>query len=526
MEKIETSLVSKALELMSVNQDAFFPHYEYKQIEQKFQNKWFQEIKMNSKICSICNGRTCRVDFEEIDKFVICPNGEQEVIEIAEIDRTNYRLKIDLLYQMLQEQLNTKEIVASHQNYRVLGEFIFRKEQWQLVFTFKHNLSLSSIIDLKLNQSSQFILVALDDALPPNDFETEIYKSLGVFFVKWDQQLFTFMDHIYDQDTELMAIKDLANEQTAGEILNSILTKTATDGKGGPFERAVFKGIKKLFHVVLPFGSNLSGFSIPDGLIIGRNNPFPTLFYDCKSFNNDSYIHKAEIAMQANYYGDFLTSFYNKKHYAKTGFIIFASSFPDDVQKQITGSAQWKYVFENFKIFFVSIGFIKKAIALFELFDIQNDQMNKKDFFEFCFEDKFHLLQDSEVESYYKKINSYSAYENYRFLDELVSEVGLITSIVNEINNSSDYEPIKLDLKNAIIASKHENLNRSVKKPVLFWFIKSFLDKVKDNTIFNVLHPLSVLLVLKRIDDIEIQLNEKICNKLYDEAIAKLEVMV
>ncbi|BBI31146.1 hypothetical protein [Cohnella abietis] len=519
MEYNDESLIEVAVKRLSKNSLDFFTNQEYSLLKSESKGEWFKSKRMDSKLCSICRGKTCTINFESIDRFVPCPYGENQIINISDQDRISYKFDFDKFLRGIQSQLEINHDVETYEGFYLLGNVEIDNDNWQIVFSFRKRISLGKILGLKYKYSSPFTLVIIDNAEFDDSFDMATLSTFGVFLIVWKDPPLEYLRLKYANNSgQLLALKELSQNPELYKLLNEQLDRTATEGKGTPFEKAVFGAIEKLFSIVLPFGGNLSGFSIPDGLIMDAtgDRPYPTLFYDCKSFDGMSFKHSAGIPMQANYYHDFLSPFYSLRSYSRTGFIIFASSFPDNVKAQIYGSPQWKYVFENFKIFFINISFLQRANKLISKFRLQSDQINKADFMRFCFQEEISVLQDSEVETYFKRNYDKSAFENYRFIDEVIAELGLISSVINSAKDFSFLSGVETDLKDVIKKAKHDNQSKDVKRPLISSYLREFVNRAKDNSITDILHPLSILLTLNRFeDDLRLQLPN--FENLYDQ---------
>ncbi|NUU61093.1 hypothetical protein [Paenibacillus agri] len=519
-------LIDDVLSRLSRNQQDFITREEYLEIEYRHKDEWFTELNMDSKVCSLCMGRSCNIEFHPLDRGVPCPHGENQIIKIEDSDRISYKFGFDQFINEIQSSFGINQDIKLESPFYLLGDFNIEKDDWQILFCFKKHLSLGALLEFKYKNQSPLTLIIVDTD-GANTFDNAILKTFGVLVVDWNENPVKYLEQNYeDKPANLLALKELSQNAQLHNIINEQLKRTASDGKGTPFEKSVFEIIEKIFNVVIPFGGNLSGFSIPDGLIMADLDimKYQTLFYDCKSFIGDRYKHSAGIPMQVNYYHDFLNAFYNVGSYNKTGFIIFANSFPEIEQKQITGSPQWKYVFENFKIFFINVAFLSKANELFDIFTIQGDQMNKTDLIKFYFHEDLSVLQDSEVENYYKLINNKSAYENYGFLSEVEAEIGIVLSVINSAK-AENYPSIESHLKDVLKRSKHDNLKKSVSKPILTPYLREFVKMAKEEKLDSVLHPLSILLTLNRFDDdLNLQLNNY--DILYQQTKDKLVELI
>lgn len=532
LENQETELLSKILYEIKGNPKALFPNQEWSAIwptiKPQLVERWFEQVPMHSKLCERCLGRTCRIEFENIDHFIPCPHGVQEIIDITDVDRIKYRFEFNKFLNGIQAQLGLAESINSENHLQILGTYEWKEDYWQIVFAFNDAISIGSIINMRISNPASFSLVILDQQIILDDYELAKYASFGIFHTTWDQPLAEIIQRFYTNELhEMEIVRELSKTEGISGVLNEMLLKTATEGKGTPFETAVYKAVKRLFQVVLPFGGSYSGFSVPDGLILDSDEqPFPTLFYDCKSFIGDSYKHKPEIAMQVNYYEGFLREFYAKVKYRRTGFAIIASSFPEAVQQQISGSAQWKYVFDNFKVFFMDISFLQSAMKFIDDFEVEGDQFIKLDFMRFCFDDDISKLSE-QAQSYYLKLYDQSVYTNNRFLNGEISEIAIVTALLNKLDNQSGLDGVSKDLKSVLRMAKHENMERTVKRPVIFSFMNQFIEKIRNNTIFDDMHPLSILTILERNDDeLSLQLGEELLNSIEDITIGKLNDLV
>jgi hypothetical protein len=126
--------------------------------------------------------------------------------------------------------------------------------------------------------------------------------------------------------------------------------------------------------------------------------------------------------------------------------------------------------------------------------------MDKNDLMKFYFLEDLNVLQDSESESYYKLIYNKSAYENYRFLDEVAGEVGIVLSVINSAK-AANYPSVESHLKDVLKRSKHDNINKGINRPILTTYLREFVKMAKEEKLESVLHPLSILLTLNRFDD-------------------------
>jgi hypothetical protein len=165
----------------------------------------------------------------------------------------NFRFNIDILFREIQLQLGRPEIIHNDNGYNLLGTYIKNNDEWQILFSFKKNVSFGSLVDFKIKYPSRFTLLILEENSSLEAFDIALFKRFGIYLTRWDQKLINLLDQIYANELlQLTVVKDLQNQSNLSDLLNLELTKTATDEKGNPFEKTVFEAIEKIFHVTIP----------------------------------------------------------------------------------------------------------------------------------------------------------------------------------------------------------------------------------------------------------------------------------
>lgn len=480
-------------------------HTDYISIDDDIKHKWFIQQKATSIVCPHC-GNWCHLEFDEDDNFVICPNTS-EIIDITDGQRFKYTFKFDEFLCELQKEWKIERREGVWKNFSSIGSSSYKEDKWLIMFGLGNERanSIGNIMELRIHFPQDYILLIVNESLKYEESQKKILSNMGVFLTTWEDSLeFTF-NRIYSEQEQVLSLtRDVlnagANKDT--EVVISALKHAATTAQGTEFERQVYDVIRQLFQIAMPFGSKYTGFGIPDGVISeGKNNPFPVMFYDCKSFKGDDYRHKSEIAMQVNYYEDFLEKFFSKEHaYRNTGFIIFANEYSDKAKSSIIGSPHWQYVREKCTVFFMNVKALEKADEMAKKFFVQSG-FNSFDFFQVCFENKINLFEDKETEQYYHQLFNDSLYSNLRFIDEVRMELALITGIANAITNLNNKDGLSKDLKSVIKNSMHENKKMRVHKPMMSVFLSEFIELMKSDELIKEFHPLSILLVMNRFDD-------------------------
>lgn len=509
---------------MDKNVHYIMDHKEYDLIESSLRDKWFIALTMTSTTCPICED-LCHLAFDEDDDFVVCPNTH-EIIDITDEQRFKYRFKLDEFLCELQKEWKIERREGSWKSFSSIGSTSYKEDKWLIMFGLGNEKvnSIRNIMELRTHFPQDYILLIVNEFLSYEEPQKQILNNMGVFLASWEESLESTFNHIYsEQDQVLLLTKGIlsAGASKDTEIVMSALKHAATTAQGTEFERQVYNVIRQLFQIAMPFGSKYTGFGIPDGVISeGKSNPFPVMFYDCKSFKGEDYRHKSEIPMQVNYYEDFLENFFSKEHaYRNTGFIIFANKYSDDAQSSIIGSPHWQYVREKCTVFFMNVKALEKADEMAKNFFVQSG-FNSFDFFQVCFENRTELFNDRETEQYYQQIFKDSLYSNLRFIDDVRIELALITGIVNAINNLNNKDGLSKDLKIVIKNSMHEKKKMRVHKPVISVFLSEFIEMMNTNELINKFHPLSILLVMNRFDD---DLRSAVGEAKYDETLDEVQ---
>ncbi|MBM7541289.1 hypothetical protein [Amphibacillus cookii] len=510
MNKVTTNndLVKDILQEIQSNEYKYFTEQEIQLLMERDKEilNWFKTKSLSSKSCSICFGRNCKVDFDKDDDFLPCPYGENEIIEITESDKVGYIFKMDALLHNIREVLGLEGERKRYSSFRYIGEKSIRDDNWSVAFSFGKysNHSLGEAFEFHLQKSSIFTLIIFDEIPTYVSENNELLKQLGIYYIPFDLIQQDTIENLYEEFPDDIQIRktliNVENEVSIEKVTVSELWKHATAGnKGDQFEDSVLQIIKKAFYNVIPFGSLYKGMAIPDGLIMNKNKEkISTLFYDCKSFSGDEYKHKAATPMQVNYYQSFLESFY-KQGYNNSGFVIFSSEYPDDVKKQITGSAQWDFVQQNNKVFFLSVRGLEKLDYLLKEFD-SHDVLNTSVLFELLFErNGEYILSDSLKDKYYKLFHSDSQ-DNFFFISPEHIEVAIIISMLQKVSEKYADEGIRKHLKETMRKAQHTNKKGRIKKPQISSFVEKMIDVINKKEELA-LHPLSILIFLDHQDD-------------------------
>ncbi|MDA2309764.1 hypothetical protein [Bacillus cereus] len=520
MEVKERELFKKILAYFNKNIHYIMDHKDYNLIENSLRDKWFTVLTMKSIACPIC-GNLCHLTFDEDDDFVICPNTN-EIIDITDEQRFKYRFKFDEFLCELQKEWKVERREGTYGGFSSIGSTSYQEDKWLIMFGLgdKRTNSVGNIMELRIHFPQDYIVLIVNEPLKYEESQKTILNNMGVFLATWEDSLDDTFNRIYcEQEQVLSLTRDVLNAgaNKDPEVIISVLKHAATTAQGTEFERQVYDVIRQLFQIAMPFGSKYTGFGIPDGVISeGKNNPFPVMFYDCKSFKGDDYRHKSEIPMQVNYYEDFLEKFFLKEHaYRNTGFIIFANEYSDKAKSSIIGSPHWQYVREKCTVFFMNVKALEKANEMAKKFFVQSG-FNSFDFFQVCFENKINLFEDKETEQYYHQLFNDSLYSNLRFIDEVRMELALITGIANAITDLNNKEGLSKDLKAVLKNSMHENKKTRVHKPIMSVFLSEFIELMKSDELITKFHPLSILLVMNRFDD---DLYNVIGEDKYDEIL-------
>jgi sarcosine oxidase delta subunit len=505
LEVKEKELLKEVIKQFGTNIHYIMNHKDYNLIESKLRDEWFTTLTMTRTTCPRC-GDLCQLEFTENDDFVICPNTH-EIIDITDEQRFKYKFKLDEFLCVLQEEWKIEKRGVSWENFSSIGSTSHKEDKWLIMFGLgnERTNSIGNIMELRTHFPQDYILLVVNEPLKYEESQKQILNNMGVFLATWEDSLELTFNHIYSEKEQVLLLtRDVlnagANKDT--EIVMSALKHAATTAQGTEFERQVYNVIRQLFQIAMPFGSKYTGFGIPDGVISeGKNNPFPIMFYDCKSFKGTDYRHKSEIPMQVNYYEDFLEKFFAKEHaYRNTGFIIFANDYSTNAQGSIMGSPHWQYVREKCTVFFMNVKALEKADEMAKKFFVQSG-FNSFDFFQVCFENKTNLFNDKETEQYYQQLFNDSLYSNLRFIDETRMELALITGIANAITDLNSKEGLSKDLKAVIKNSMHEKKKMRVYKPVISIFLSDFIEMMKSDELIKEFHPISILLVMNRFDD-------------------------
>lgn len=505
---------------------------EFEKMNQSIVKNWFNKQPMKSLVCSICPGRTCNLSFSQTQRFLPCPEGENNIIEITDNDRYTYRFDWEKFYNILKSDINhPNEENISYGDLLIMGEHHEADKEWVICFL-PSNLIQRSIFHclnyLKENEKDYLMIVTEGVTSDISSIE-DVVSTDGIFISPWNIQLKKSIERVSVQYKVKFQIENTFNQMESKKeetnITVSALKHAATHADGDGFEDEIYKVIRNIFHTVVPFGGKYKGVAIPDGLIThAGHTPFPIMFYDCKSFKSKDFKHKAEIPMQVNYYESFLQDFFSDSNYQNAGFVIFSSAFPKEVQKQITGSAQWKYVNQYCSIYFIGVDVLEKIKRILDLFKA-NVNFKSEDFFKICFEQKTHLIRTGKVKIYYESLFPQNAYTNFHFLKESQAEVALITAFLNYVSSLNQLEGLSLSLKEVIENAVHENLNKKVTKPTMSFFYQNFIDQIDE--LLEELHPLSILaILLKREEELRVYLGEKRFNEIKESSTKAIEALI
>lgn len=496
-------------------------HAEYISIDDDSKSKWFIRQTATSITCPIC-GNWCHLEFNEDDDFVICPNTS-EIIDITDEQRFKYVFKFDEFLCELQKEWKVEKREGSWENFSSIGSVSYKQDKWLIMFGLgnERTNSIGKIMELRTHFPQDYILLVVNEPLKYEETQKQILNNMGVFLANWEDSLELTFNRIYgEKEKVLLLTRDAlsAGAKQNTKVVMSALKHAATTAQGTEFERQVYKVLCQLFQVVMPFGSNYTGISIPDGLISeGDDKPYPIMFYDCKSFKGTDYVHKAEIPMQVNYYENFLEDFFFiKNSYKNTGFIIFANDYSDKAKSSIIGSPQWKYVEGKCTIFFINVKSLEKAESIMKEYFTQGN-FKSSDFYDICFHDKTSSFYDRETEKYYQELFNVSTYSNFRFIDENKMEITIIAAILNATMGISGRDSLDEHLKLIIKKSMHDNKVGRVRKPIVSSFLNSFIEDIKKGTIEEKLQPISILLTMKRFDD---HISNVIGDDKYNEVLA------
>ncbi|ASI79567.1 hypothetical protein BA202_20725 [Bacillus cereus] len=502
MEKSEQLFIEDILLRLKGNIYSYFSMYDYEKMDPNYKGRWIKRENANSKICNLCFNKNCRIEFEKDKRLLPCPHGIPEVIEINEEDRSNYHFEFSIFLEELSKGMETNGEINWIKQFHILGYTEYKKSNWKIMFTFGWKLeqAMGELIEIHLRNLTTFTLILVDEVPRLNSFYCSMLQNLGIFIENWKEYKTQILAEIYQQkrpqwevrkELESLAVDDM------NKRLLATLEKAATSGDGDWFEDEVYRLLKKIVPFVVPFGAQYKGFSVPDGMIFGGTAyPFPTLFYDCKSSTHDDYATKPEVAMQVNYYLDFLSHFHNQSQkYENSGFVIFADTFDEVSQKKITGSPQWKLVQEKGKLFYVDRRCLERIESFTEVSDMQM-YINAVDVFNICFNEKINVMEDSQVQIYYEKLFPTSSLNKFRFLKPEQFEIAIIAAIINEFYRINIVNGTRDDIAEGIRKAKHDNMVRKwIQQPNVFPFISIFIKLVKENK----LHPLSILLIAYRL---------------------------
>lgn len=521
---IDREIIRHVLRDVSKNEYKRFKQEEINQLSSKNEQvlNWFEERELNIKTCTLCFGKSCRVEFIPSDDFLPCPYGESEIIDITRSDRLGYVFKMEYFLNQIQRLLGTGGDIERLGPFYILGEERFDNDNWLITFSFAKYLekSLGSVLEVNFKRPSLFTLLILDEIPKYVTEHQELMRQLGIFCTTWeklDRETIKTKYDIYREELQVRKALISIEEQVPIEKINaSELWRYATAGnKGDQFEDSVLQIIQKIFYNVIPFGSLYKGVSIPDGLIMQKQeSSTSTLFYDCKSFKGEEFKHKAATPMQVNYYQDFLEAFYNHG-YQDCGFIIFSSEYPEDVKRQITGSAQWRYVQEKSKVFFINVSGLERVNYLLKEFPFNNN-FDSKSFFNLLFKQNLSYIFAEDLKEIYSKLFITEPQNNFFFISPEQIEVALTISMLEKVSEHYGDEGIRKHLKLTIKKAQHTNKVRErIRMPQNSRFIEKMISILEEKE--NVqLHPLSVLIFLNHQED-------EMCNHFgidkYDELL-------
>jgi hypothetical protein len=503
-------------------------HKEYLSLSDE-KELWFLQREKDTLVCSICLGRTCNVHFPPSQPFIPCPEGESNIIEVKDENRYTYAFDRESFYETFRSSLSKPyESKNTFSPFMMLGEYQDENYDWLVGFLPSHSIKTNVYACLEaLKTSGKHVLLLFTDNKDWIDTSFQgVLSTHNIFIASWNHELTDVISKIYEDQKASLHVKESIlqlnelEEDTTIEI--SALERAATTADGDGFEDEVYKVIRRVFQTVVPFGGQYKGFAVPDGLITQPNDtPFPVLFYDCKSFKGEEYKHKSQIPMQVNYYESFLEDFFTDQQVENAGFVIFSSSFPEEVQKQITGSAQWKYVEQNCNIYFISVPVLNRIEKLLNLFEAGGNFLSE-DFFNLCFKQQTLLIKHPKSRKLYESLFGQNGFEHFYFLKEEQVEVALINSFLNYVLTLNKMEGLSRSLKVVVENALHENLSRKVEKPNLFYFNEVFLHQL--DSLVKELHPLSIYMILKRNeDDFYKILGEKKFNQIEENMLQRLD---
>lgn len=503
MEYKEKVFIDEMLSRLSKNIFSYLFTEEYQKINDEYKEKWMKKKQANSKTCNICFGKNCYIEFGD-EKFKPCPHGAIEIIEIKEQDRYLYYFDLDLLFKSIKTSMLLEGDKVQFNQFYILGNTEYKKSKWKVVFTFGQHLerSIGNLIEFHLHHETTFTLLLVDKLSRVDEFKLSIYQNLGIHVREWRDYDKKPIENLYltnRAEWEVRKEIETLPIDNAKQKLLSTLERAATSGDGDWFEDEVYKTFKKISPHIVPFGAQYKGFSIPDGMIFGDNTfPFPTLFYDCKSSTTDDYAIKPGVAMQVNYYMDFLNHFHSQpQKYLNNGFVIFAEEFNNIIQKRIKGSPQWKLVQEKCKLFYIDRKCLDKIELIINGF-AEHGRFESVNVFDICFSENLTVLGDSQSQQYYEKLFPASSFNQFRFLKPEQFEIAIISAIINYFVKVNMVDGTKDDIKEALRKSKHENMRRGIKRPVLFPFLEEVIKIVKEDREMTPFHPLTTLLIINR----------------------------
>lgn len=506
---VDRELIKSVLREISKNEYKHFKPVEIMQFspEKEHVLSWFEERENNTKACTLCFGKSCRVEFIPSDDFLPCPYGESEIIDITKNDRIGYVFKMTKFLTEIQQVLEINGEIERLDPFYVIGEKKVDKDNWLITFSLAKHLekSLGSALEINFKRPSLFTLLILDE-IPKYVVERqELLRQLGIFYITWDKLEINTIKSTYDTYSDELQVRKalitIEDQVPLEKVSVSKLWKYATAGnKGDQFEDSVLQIIQKVFYNVIPFGSLYKGVSIPDGLIMQKQeNITSTLFYDCKSFKGEEFRHKAATPMQVNYYQDFLEAFYNQG-YQDCGFIIFSSEYPEDVKRQITGSAQWRYVQEKNKIYFINVTGLERLNLLLTEFPF-NNSFDSKSFFCLLFEQKLSYIIAEDLKEIYTKLFITEPQNNFFFISPEQIEVALIISMLEKVSEHYGDEGIRKHLKLTIKKAQHTNkIRERIRTPQNSRFIEKMISILEGKEEME-LHPLSMLIFLNHQED-------------------------
>lgn len=534
MEHTEKEFLDGMLSKLSKNKYSHISSSEYIDLNDEFKGKWLKKSESTSMTCNKCFGKNCRIEINSQEKFMPCPHGVAEIITVNNQDRFFYAFDLELFFSSIRTGMNLKSDNVKYKEFYILGHSEFKKSNWKVVFTFGRHLerSIGDLIEFQLKNETSFTVMLVDKLPRVDDFKLSIFQNLGVFLLEWKEYDKALIETIYQTKRAEIEVRKEIEEYPIEDVKQKLLAtleRAATSGDGDWFEDEVYKTFKKVTPHIVPFGAQYKGFSIPDGMIFGSNNfPFPTLFYDCKSSATDDYAIKSGVAMQVNYYVEFLNHFYSQpKKYENYGFVIFAEAFNPIIQKRIEGSPQWKLVQEKCKLFYINrecLDRIEKFISLYGA----DGRFDSIDIFDICFGEKIARLEDSQTQEYYAKIFPTSSFNQFRYLKPEQFEIAFVSAVINHFYKNNIVNGTRDDLKEALRKSNHDNKRRrGIKRPVLFPFLEDFINMAKKDTDISPLYPLTTLLVINRTESdlIEI-LGEDTVNKIAEKAEQKITTLI